>query len=207
MSGHRRLDDVGGVRAKHHQLAMSHVDDAHDAKRDRQPDSDQHEHRSQTQAKKQSLNRRNRRFASASIVVTRRRCGMPHLFVRFARNCRREISRSRLASLFRTSWIEAVARASRRRQDAPSDREAVQMPQAPDPSAIAFFTPGIRFHVSVRSRSSATFASSSERNISCTASSRTAASGLDSPKRATVVLRTRRRAIVGSDLCQLIGRN
>ncbi len=33
VSGHRHLDDVGRVRAEHHQLAVSHVDDTHDAKR------------------------------------------------------------------------------------------------------------------------------------------------------------------------------
>ena len=43
---HRELHDVGRVGAQHHQLAVRHVDDAHDAERDRQPDGDQHEHRS-----------------------------------------------------------------------------------------------------------------------------------------------------------------
>ena len=41
------LDHEGGVGADHHHLAMRHVDDAHDAECDRQPDRRQQEDRSQ----------------------------------------------------------------------------------------------------------------------------------------------------------------
>ena len=50
-----QLHDVGGVGAEHHQLAVRHVDDAHDAERDRQADRDQHQHRAQAQAEEQRL--------------------------------------------------------------------------------------------------------------------------------------------------------
>ena len=49
------LHDVGRVGAEHHQLAVRHVDDAHDAERDRQADGDQHQHRAEAQAEEQRL--------------------------------------------------------------------------------------------------------------------------------------------------------
>ena len=61
--GHRELHDVGGVGAEHHQLAVRHVDDAHDAERDRQADGDQHQHRSEAQAEEQRLDARVERCA------------------------------------------------------------------------------------------------------------------------------------------------
>jgi hypothetical protein len=52
---HRELHDVGSVGAEHHQLAVRHVDDAHDTERDGQPDGDEHEHRSDAQSEEQRL--------------------------------------------------------------------------------------------------------------------------------------------------------
>ena len=57
------LHDVGRVGAEHHQLAVRHVDDAHDAERDRQADGDQHQHRSEAQAEEQRLDAANRACA------------------------------------------------------------------------------------------------------------------------------------------------
>ena len=58
------------------------------------------------------------------------------------------------------------------------------------PAAISFLT--LEFvSTPIRSRSSATVASSSDRNMSRTASNRTATSGLDNAKCATVVLNMR----------------
>jgi hypothetical protein len=52
------LDHVGGVRAEHHQLAVRHVDDPHDAKRNRKSDGNQHQHRPKTQSKKHRFDAR-----------------------------------------------------------------------------------------------------------------------------------------------------
>ena len=66
--GHGELDDVGRVGAEHHQLAVSHVDDAHDAEGDRQADRDQHQHRAEAQAEEQRLDCPNRSARQRSIV-------------------------------------------------------------------------------------------------------------------------------------------
>ena len=52
---HHELHDVGRVGAEHHQLAVRHVDDAHHAERDGEPDGDEHEHRPEAQAEKERL--------------------------------------------------------------------------------------------------------------------------------------------------------
>ncbi len=49
------LDDVGGVGPQHHQLAMGHVDDPHDAEGDGEADGRQHQHRAQGEAEEQGL--------------------------------------------------------------------------------------------------------------------------------------------------------
>ena len=64
VSGHRHLDNVGGVGAEHHQLAVRHVDDSHDAERNRESDGNQHEHGSKTQSEKQAFGCRNRTCAA-----------------------------------------------------------------------------------------------------------------------------------------------
>ena len=65
------LDDVGRIGAEHHQLAMGHVDDAHDAKRDGQADGDQHEHRAQAQAEEQRLDRGIKRSPASRCAPAR----------------------------------------------------------------------------------------------------------------------------------------
>ena len=55
---HPELHDVGRVGAEHHQLAVRHVDDAHDAEGDRQPDGDQHQHGSEAEPEGRRLEHR-----------------------------------------------------------------------------------------------------------------------------------------------------
>ncbi len=62
--GHRHLHNVGRVRAEHHQLAVRHVDDSHDAKRNRESDGNQHEHGPKTQSKKKRFDARIERAPS-----------------------------------------------------------------------------------------------------------------------------------------------
>jgi hypothetical protein len=52
---HQLLHHVNGVRAQHHQLAVRHVDHAHDAEGHRQANAGQHQHRAQAEAEKQCL--------------------------------------------------------------------------------------------------------------------------------------------------------
>ena len=61
--GIAELHHIGRVGAEHHQLAVRHVDDAHDAERNREPDGDQHEHRAEAQAEEQRLDARVERRA------------------------------------------------------------------------------------------------------------------------------------------------
>ena len=85
---HRELHDVGRVGAEHHQLAVRHVDDAHDAERDRQADGDEHEHRSEAQAEEQRLDRRVEASRPSRCAATRdvpRPAAPPR---RFRRSCR-----------------------------------------------------------------------------------------------------------------------
>ena len=81
-SGHRHLDNVGRVGAEHHQLAVRHVDDSHDAKRNRESDGNQHEHGSETQSKKQRLDARIER-APPIDGLHRSRGGLPHVLIAF----------------------------------------------------------------------------------------------------------------------------
>ena len=62
------LHDVGGVGAEHHQLAVRHVDDAHDAERDGEADRDQHQHRAEAEAEEQRLDRRSRARAPIDAI-------------------------------------------------------------------------------------------------------------------------------------------
>jgi hypothetical protein len=52
---HHQLHDIGGVGAQHHQFAVRHVDDAHHAEGNRQPNRDQHQHRSEAEAEEERL--------------------------------------------------------------------------------------------------------------------------------------------------------
>ena len=82
VTGHRHLDNVGRVRAEHHQLAVSHVDDSHDAKRNRESDGGQYEHGPQTQSEKQRLDARIER-APLINGLHDNRGGLPHLLIAF----------------------------------------------------------------------------------------------------------------------------
>ena len=82
-SGHRHLHGVGGVRAEHHQFAMRHVDDAHDAKRNGQSDGDQHQHRAQAQAKEQRLDAGIEGAPTDRCVATAAAAAPPHFLVAF----------------------------------------------------------------------------------------------------------------------------
>ena len=88
------LHDVGRVGAEHHQLAVSHVDDAHDAERDRQADRDRAPAPTQAQAEEQRLDRRNRTTAlliDASRPLSPRPCARLR---RFRRTRRRRFARA-----------------------------------------------------------------------------------------------------------------
>ena len=191
--GIAQLHDVGGVGAEHHQLAVRHVDDAHDAEGDRQADRDQHEHRSEAQAEEQRLDARvEPARADRSLAPRRRpRAGPP-------------------AS--RSTKVPSVGLLEQRGEPVAHFRPQAARPACAIASSRACGIaaverrerePGLdlrpsRRHRSRRrraARSSAMLASSSERSISVTASSRTAASGLDSAKRATAVLSTLRRRL------------
>ena len=71
-SGISSLHHVGGVGAEHHQLAVRHVDDAHDAEGDRQADRDQHQHRAEAQPEEQRLDARVDAARIESMRSTRR---------------------------------------------------------------------------------------------------------------------------------------
>ena len=52
---HRLLDDPGGIGAEHHQLAVRHVDDTHDAEGDRQAGGGDDQHEAEAQAEEDGL--------------------------------------------------------------------------------------------------------------------------------------------------------
>ena len=101
MPRHRDLHEVGRVRAEHHQLAMGHVDDAHDAERDGQPDRNQHEHRPEAEAEEQRFNCGIERPTRVDVLERSGRC-LPHHGVAFDESAVGRFLHER-ASLFRTS--------------------------------------------------------------------------------------------------------
>ena len=167
---HRELHDVGRVGAEHHQLAVRHVDDAHDAERDRQADRDQHEHRAEAQAEEQRLDAR---------IERARAIDRAHGAAAAA--CRTAASRLGEAAVRRSSRAARRAgcappaaagrRASRRRRAAPAASPPSSAASA-RPVSISAFTPA-SVSTPTRCRSSAMLGSSSERSISLTAASRT----------------------------------
>ena len=164
--GHRHLNDVGGVRAEHHQLTVSHVDDAHDAERNGQPDGDQHQHRTQAQAKEQRLDAR---IESTPMVdgcpPRRRRPAEPSRL--FPHSCRREICRATTPA--GSGRPDSRSREAWRPLPAVRPRPSHRAQPAPRPVAISFLTPE-SVSTRNRSRSNATVRSSSDFDISRTAS-------------------------------------
>ena len=137
MPRHRDLHDVGRVGAEHHQLAMGHVDDAHDAERDREADRDQHEHGAQAEAEEQRLDRgvdrslrsmRSSALAAAALTAASASTNVP------SGDCS-----TSAASLFRTSEpsrLESVSMAARRAAESVPSRSAIARPVS-----IAVWTP------------------------------------------------------------------
>jgi len=79
---HQELNDVGGVSTEHHQFAVRHVDDAHDAEGDGETDRDQHEDGTLAQAVNQRLHARIEApvaFDDAQALL----CGLANGGVRF----------------------------------------------------------------------------------------------------------------------------
>ena len=201
--GHRQLHDVGGVGAEHHQLAVRHVDDAHDAEGNRQPDGDQHQHRSEAEAEEQRLDARVERAAPD-------RCGAPPRprragpRRRFRRNCRPAPCSSRAASRLRTSArrrCDSAAIASRR------DCAIAAVQRGERQAGLdLLLDAGVGFDADPLAQQRQ--ARLVERRASFP-SRRPAApttSGLDSAKRATAVLSTRLRRLFVLDLGQLVAR-
>ena len=204
--GISQLHDVGRVGAEHHQLAVRHVDDAHDAERDRQADGDQHQHRAQAQAEEQRLDARIERAPASRCAATAAAAAVPHRLRRFRRSCRRRTSRAARASRLRTSWLHAGCEASR----SPSSRALASAPSSAAsarPVAISLLDRRHPSPLPSRSRSSATRRRRRATAImSRTASSRTAASGLDSAKCATAIRSVRRSRLFVPILVRLSAR-
>ena len=117
--------------------------------------------------------------------------GAPHLGVALDETCRPGLleQRGEPVAHFRPSRLRQRGdRVETRFRSLPSSAASAR------PVSISALTPG-SVSTPIRSRSSARLASSSDRSISVTASSRTDAPGLDRAKRATAVLSTRRRPL------------
>ena len=127
-----QLHDVGGVGAEHHQLAVRHVDDAHDAERDRQPDRHQHQHRSEAQAEEQRLDARVERCARRSMLRPPSAAAARDRRVGFGEACRPATFSSSAASRLRTSGLSR----SRQRRD-----RLAAAPAGSPPSSAASASP------------------------------------------------------------------
>ncbi len=187
--GHRHLHNIGRVRAEHHQLAVRHVDDAHDAERNRQSDGDQHEHGPKAQSKKQRFDAGIERAPPAD-GFHRSRGGLPHLRVAFDEAAVGRFARAKPA-VCSAHPGGGCGGAWQSRQGAPAASEPSSAASA-RAVAISFFTLE-SVSTLLRSRNSCTLPSSKSFSMSCTASKRTDASGLDNPKRASVVCKMRRK--------------
>ena len=198
------LHDVGRVGAEHHQLAVRHVDDAHDAERDGQPDGDQHEHRAEAEAEEQRFDRRvegsrpSRCCCSASLRPPSDR------FVGFG-----ERAVSALLDERGEPVADVRAEPARQRRRWPRGARPDRVPSrrpARGRSRSRVLNAGVGFDGSSRSRSSSTVGSSSDRSMSLTAASRTAASGLARANRASAVRSTRRSRLFVPILVSVVAR-
>ena len=143
-----------------------------------------------------SARRSMRRTASAAAAPDARR--------RSRRSCRRRTARAAPPA---GCALRAGARATGRNRvaGAPSPIAAVERRQR-QAGFDLLLDAACRFRRRPAARSSAMARLVERRSISCTASSRTAGSGLDSSKRATVVLQHPPQPVVGADLGQLVSR-
>ena len=193
--GHQQLHDVGRVGAEHHQLAVRHVDDAHDAERDGQADRDEHQHRAEAQAEEQRLDRRRRSCATVSMRATRRRPrrAAPR------RPARRSVPSGAVLEERRQPVADLGARGGRRASSTAASRAsaiaAVERGQR-QPGLDLVLDRGVGLRRRRAAAAARRVASSSERSISLTAASRTAASGFDSANRASAIRRKRRRRLL-----------
>ena len=202
---HRRLHDVGRVGAEHHQLAVRHVDDAHDAERDRQADGDEHEHRAEAQAEEQRLDAGVERRAHRSMRSTRRRRPPPGRRRRARRSCRRATSRRAPPA--------GCGRPARGRCDSVVDRGEARGWHRCSSSA-AKRQAGLDFVADAGSVSTADPLAQQRdgrvveraQHARCTASSRTAASGLARLEAGDRRPQHAAQAVVRADLRQLVAR-
>ena len=174
---HERLHDVGRVGAEHHQLAVRHVDDAHHAERDGQADGDEHEHRAEAQAEEQRFDAASRATARGRCAMTRGRRGRPDRCVRSRRTRRRRSCSSSAARRLRTSGASRPASTSDGREARRRSRCRRARP-APARSRFPALTRRVRLDAGPLASAAPRAGSSSDRSISFTAASRTAASGL-----------------------------
>ena len=167
---------------------MRHVDDAHDAKGNRQSDGDQHEHGAEAQSKKHCLDARIERAPPAD-GLHRSRGRLPHALV--------ALDEAAVGRLFEQSLQlvqHILADAVAERVDRGETRLGIRTIERGERQSRGNFILdlGIGFHGG---------AIAQELHIAfvqvlfhlCTASKRTDGSALDKPKRASVVCKTRRK--------------
>ena len=152
--GISRLHDVGGVGAEHHQLAVRHVDDAHDAEGDRQADGDEHQHRAEAEAEEQRLDAGVERPRTASMRCDGRAPRRADVGVGLGEAAVRRLSRASAASRLRTSGLQpmptASAMAASRAAGSPPSSAA-----SARPVSISRLHAGVGSRCRSRSRSSA----------------------------------------------------
>ncbi len=187
------LHHVGGVGAEHHELAVRHVDDAHDAERDRETDRGEHQHDAQAQTEEQASRASNTRAREESIDAMTSRAAV---------RTRSSGSGNEPSSARRDHGREPVVDIGAQRiLQAPGRRRAACRPPAlsrsasASPSRIACFTSASRFLLEP-ARRIATLSSSSERSISRTARGARPASGSASAKPATALRSVLRRLLL-----------
>ena len=202
---HQQLHDVGGVGAEHHQLAVRHVDDAHDAEGDGQADGDQHQHRAEAQAEEQRLDARVEAAPASRCAARRRRRPRgpsASASTKRAVGGRLDQRRQPVAHLRAAGGCDSVATAREpRRRVAAVERGQRQAGL----DLVLDARRRSRRRRAARSSVDAS-ASSSDRSISVTAASRTAGSGSASAKRATRRSQHAPQPVVGADPGQLVRR-
>ena len=190
---HQRLHDVGRVGAEHHQLAVRHVDDAHDAEGDGEADGDEHQHRAEARGRRTASRRRSRSSAPARCDRRPRRPRRGRRR-RARRSCRPAPSRrapSAGCGRPAAGAATAPAMAARRAGLSPPSRSASARPVSIsrlDARVVLGADALAEQRGGLRRRASAA--------CSVTAFSRTAGSALASSKRATRPFSTRRRRLL-----------